>query len=492
MSAFNSLKQFILQLSPAEIEYCRNHVVAFDSRGDKSNSKSLQLFNILVKSDKVEFEENEIVFLLYSRKNADAFTKLLQRLRDKLLDALSSEINVVRERVYNKDKTRLRILMRRRLNHVDMLIARKQFNLAKDILDWIVDTSDKSEIFDELLTALRLYSQLYFKIGADETVNNIQRLVANCRRSISQAETANLLYMLSKNAEAKDIAERITEVRKYAQETPSLTDTYFQLGMKAQEMRVAKNYVVVQKLVRQQLNLALNNMALRDYNAIAQLHLELALNSMHMKKFTRAEKFVRDAERYFGKTNNKDNADLQLYQFHSLLYAKRFDDAAETVKKMNLRKLSPVRTYLKAVIAFLNGKYGTVIDLLAERKPTYFTTTNLGYWPFILAQMAIITKTVRGRGKLPMRVINGLSRLKQIDSLSPREKTADMLIRKLISHKLDFTRVRIEAETDYRRLQSKDGEYAWTIFSSELIPFDDWFFSMISNTDLTKEIKYNR
>lgn len=215
MNAYDSIRQFVQLLTPAELDYCRNYLTAFDSRGEKRDNKSFRLLNIMAQSGKHATSEDDAMIFLYGRKNLTAFGRLLRRLRDKLLDALTLEINVVRKPIYS-EKVRLRMLMRRRLNHADALIARKQYELAEVILDGIVETAEQYEVFDELLAALRLYHQLYFKIGADESIAKIQQLIINCRRSVSLVETSHLLYLLTKSTSAKEISDRVIELRHYS------------------------------------------------------------------------------------------------------------------------------------------------------------------------------------------------------------------------------------------------------------------------------------
>jgi hypothetical protein len=485
MNSFNSLRQLVLLLSPAELDYCRNYLTAFDSRGEKHDNKGLKLLNLLVRSSKIPANEKDAVYLLYGKKNTTAYPRLVHRLRDKLLDALAAETNVLREPIYN-GKIRQRVLLRRRLNHADILIGRKQYDLAQVVLDGLIETAENYETFDELLAALRLHHQLHVDVGDWESARKIQRLIADCRRCISVIETANQLYILSKNPDATGIAEQITELRLYAKEAPSLTATYLLLGAEAQEQRALKNYAAENSLLKQMLNMALNNAALKDNNTIAKLYLDRCLNALHLKKFADAVKFVFDAERYFERADNKDNFELCLHQYHAFLYAKRIDNAIEVIKQLNQEELSPMWIYLKAVLEFLQMNYNEVIFLLGKRKPTFFAGTGLGSWPFILIQMAIISKTVKDGTNLPVKQIGKFRGILFMKNLSRREKASDKLIGKIIGHKLDFRKAYVEAQMEYKLLQSKEGENAWEVFSPELIPFDEWFTSMLAKKHLDK------
>ncbi|MGL5889309.1 MAG: hypothetical protein ACRC3B_05455, partial [Bacteroidia bacterium] len=87
MSATNTLSTLIQALKPNEVTLCKNYLAAFDERGDNYESKSRKLIILLCSEEK--HTEKELQFLLYGKMNVPAFSRLVLRLKEKILEAVT-------------------------------------------------------------------------------------------------------------------------------------------------------------------------------------------------------------------------------------------------------------------------------------------------------------------------------------------------------------------------------------------------------------------
>ena len=179
MSALYALHTLVAALSPAERQLCQNYLAAFDSRGEKFESKSRKLFQLLCAGNTPA--ERELEFLLYGEKNKVAFSRLQLRLRDKLLEALTLPANTH----YHSQLTpyeKAKAGCRSKLMQAEFLISKGLYEMAHWLLTTLCETAAHYEFFAEWAQALELLPRTKHKLPASyaRQLEKVQKQLQFC------------------------------------------------------------------------------------------------------------------------------------------------------------------------------------------------------------------------------------------------------------------------------------------------------------------------
>lgn len=294
MNRFKILQSLIASLSQAEKHFCRQYLKVFNS-GEEINRKTLQLFNLLC--HKNTLSEKELCKVLYSKGKTNSFERNQVRLRDKILDALTIEQNLRCEGKRNERNIQ-RILLRRKLNNAEILINRKQYDIAQNILEAIEETAEKLELFDETLASLRLQLQLANSRNDFDKAEHLQLDIFYCCKRIFAITTAQNIISIIRANPSLDISERLQKLNENEREAPSITFSFFLIGINIQEAQQKGNYKAVETLLTRQLVLVSNYQELKERQLIGEIYLELAKNSLQLGMLEKAKEYLIDADHF--------------------------------------------------------------------------------------------------------------------------------------------------------------------------------------------------
>lgn len=487
MSALNSLKLLISKLTEAEINLCRQYLKAFDSRGEAFSSKSIKLFDLLANHDSSKMTESEIEFFLYGKRNTVAYSRLLIRLKDKLLDALVLDANIKREGVY-ADRVQKRMSIRKKLNYADALFNRGLPDLAESSLHGTLEIAKEYELFDELLAALRLHERIALEQDKLQYVRKLSINILYVRQQISLIETALQLEVLTLIDKPEKIAHRLTELIPISKEAASHRSNFIIYGIQASVEKSKGNYSAAGTFLKEKLRSITPKAFTNPERRLAFVNSELAENAICLSKFGMAIKYASMATS-LSLANHEMIMQMKETIFYAHFYSKRFQEARDVFNEFANEDEVKDYGYLKAAACFVLNEFDEAERLLDKLGKIELTIGKFGAWPMILRQMVLIEKGLKDDDTYLIRMLQkSRSGIKLPGDASQREFLADKLLSKLLFENFDFKAIHKSSPRELELLKQEEGGCQLTIWSPELIPFQDWFFSRLTKGPLGKLI----
>lgn len=143
------LKSILKSFSIDELFHIKRNLLLVD--GSKSLNSTSRVLDILTSN--AEIDTISISLVLYEKKNYVALKKLLQRVTDKILEALVSK-ELLHDKNYYDKRAREVFNIRRKLLYYDVLAAHGVTNYALIILNQVISIAQKIEYYDYLLISL--------------------------------------------------------------------------------------------------------------------------------------------------------------------------------------------------------------------------------------------------------------------------------------------------------------------------------------------------
>jgi tetratricopeptide (TPR) repeat protein len=466
MTRFQKLNALIATLSPAEKIFCRNYLKAFSAR-EETELKSLLLFDLLQKQSQTT--EKEAARKLYGKIKSGAFIRLQLRLLHKILGILLDEQQISRENSVSA-RVRARLLVRHRLNHVDILITRKLYSIAADVVNDIISTTEKFELFDEQLAAFTLQENIA-RLQKDEMkVAEIALKTLQVRQRISVIASAMQLSAAIRQPEWFDIDERLKQLHLSAKESPSATCTFLMMDIEAMHMKERCEYAAAEELFQQQLSFASRHPALADHYLTNEICQQLAACSVYLRRFDKALDILMDA--IHENRLQRWQKETVYIRFHALFYMKNYEEALRMATLADLPEYAMLFNYWKGACYFMQKEYRKAVECLQKVSFFELSMYNCGAWPMFLLQMATIEEGSLHKENLKEELT--IIRQRYTASLLGREEKVHEFMKQLIEYDFDFERAALKCRTQIIELKARNGDFVFEIFSGELVIFQKW------------------
>src|SRR5687767_12858826 len=101
-----NIHSLIHNLQPSEIEIIRTSLKSYYSK-DENDFKTLKLFDYLLKSRTTVPSPNECSLHIYGKPKDNTIDKLASRLKSKILDALTLDVNIERKGLLDEQDTQV-------------------------------------------------------------------------------------------------------------------------------------------------------------------------------------------------------------------------------------------------------------------------------------------------------------------------------------------------------------------------------------------------
>lgn len=492
MSGLSKLRELAQGMSKAERDYCINYLTAFDSRGKRHDNKTLKLFYLINATSNNDLTETDIVFQLYgSQKDHPNYIKLLLRLRDKLYEAITSEVNLNKCDTFT-ERAYYRIQLRKRLNQAEVLLHRNSIELADSLLIGLKEQAQVYELFEEQLAVLQLRHELALHKADYKEAQNLQAQINRCRLQSSTLETARKFYLHARHGDPDTIKAQFKELQALLEDAPSQTAQVYLLKAYSEAERNSKQYAAAAKGYRQIHSLYVHSKAVYDLHAQAETLTNLSEMYIRLQKFERAISTLEQAREAYTAAKRKPSALYHQLRFHAHLYAGQLAAIHEELDNYTPEQDRVKWSYYKAVACFTTGAYDQAILKLSRLSIQECLKADLGQWPKLLQIMAIITLSKQQDRFPQQRHLERLHSNLFSDEMSYREQRATDLLLALAAHHFSCKNALKTCQKEYSELQSTDPVKNWEVLSPELIPFDSWFSSQLFRSDLKKHLGYKR
>lgn len=506
MSGIQSLRSLLACMNPEEISTFRNMLTSFDSRGEKFESKSVKLLDLLTRP-REPIADREIEFLIYGRKATAAYSRLLIRFRDKLLESLLLDINIKRGGAYSMQFRQL-FEVRKRISYAQILVGRGLHETALLVYESAVETSMLYEFYEELLTALRLKMQVVSLTRGQQEFQHLQRQYKKyegCRQAAYNAYCdyntliGNTDFKGRQEEHSAFLIRSIARMRLDYEKTGSANVAFYLYYLETHHYQELRFYRHARKSMLRLSALIEKSPAIYAAYRLGNVLINQAENDLFLRQFERSVTTCQQARALLMPGSFNDYLCTEV-EFYGHYYAGHYDTALLLLKDLlrndqgkdaSFRRGR--RTYLMACTQFMLGNYREVQEILLEQNEVESDREGWNVGIRILSIMNDIERMLHDMaGK---KIENARKHLRKLDTqekLRKRDSLIYEILRELENRSYDFKAVYHTLSDHFENLKSADRDYCWLVRSPELIIFHDWFFAHVIRTRYVQRIpKYS-
>jgi tetratricopeptide (TPR) repeat protein len=502
MSGLQTIRALLGKMGSEEKKVLRNYLTSFDSRGERFNSKSVKLFDILGDSPN-RSNDREIEFFIYGKPATTAFSRLLIRFRDKILESLLLDVNVRRENNHN-DYYRNLFEVRKKLSYGQILVGKGLHELAYFMCDSACEICERYELYEEWQQALYLRMQIMGASYNEDAFNRIRHRyekVTRIARAVFDAYCTYTVWINRFNSSshhqesASELYEDVQKLKIAAEKTDSDQILFYSLHLEAVQSHQVFNYRQVRKNLEKLRILIEDSEVLYTNQRLANVLLNLANNELYLRRFDRAIEYSQNARTLLHVQTKEEFQSLEL-EFYAHYYNARFGPARMLLQDLLDRDSGRLtasrrgrRHYILACILFLQGLYREANDLLLELNAIDAEREGWNVWLRILLIMTDIQRSLTDvAGKRMESAKKHLRKLAMLEKANPRDQLIFECLYTLDQHQYDFKAAYQHLSGQFEWLRSNHPQYRWEVKTPEMILFHEWFFAYVIKSEYIHKI----
>lgn len=497
MEALQVIRDLIRSLGDEERQTIRIYLTCFYQKGKEA--RSITLYDILVaeqkKGKQIEVASPaELVSTIYGRSSPGNFSRLLYRLREKILEGLIIDVNVERKGAYG-ERTRINIEVRKNLTQIQILRSRGVKSIAELLLTKVIDQCKRYELYEEILIALRLQIDFYAEEYGDAFVKNIQEQYKKynlAKDAVLKAEIyrgqihANVDFRTGVEMDVEVLRNMLTELSNDYKKTSSTQVGFYYFYILTQYYQLKGEYRSARKALMDNLKLLDLNPGIFTRIRVGNIKINLADNDLYLREFSRAFKTAQSATRYFADSSfNYTQAVEQM--FYAQFYLGDYKYAREILLELlpdidettGLQYRVGKRIYLFACTSFMLQDFETsykltnrVINPIEDDKEGW----NIGVRILTILSLIELQQFDEATSKIDA-LKNFLDTLKK-ENVSPRFRAALSIFRKLSNTGFDF-------KTFYQKEKARLEEFQqfeWIPKYPDIISVSHWIHAKVFKT----------
>jgi len=491
MAKLKELISIISSLNEDEVKTLQRYLHCFDTINEKHEPKSERLLNLILHNNQPELK-------LFEKKfTKQAFSMLVLRLYDKVLDTLTFDVNIKRSESYN-DVSAARMMVRKRILYTQALGSKNQILEAVSLYQKNITVAKEFEFYDELLIGMYELLNVYASLSRHADYDTLEDEIQHYEEVRSQVKRAFQMY--NKYTLVRDLSpENDSLVNELESILPKLK-TFFHLSKSAQAgwfyyrllieyHQEKQNYSDGYTTCLNLLKLQQESPAIKSEMYLAITYKLLAKFSMFIYNFDDALVSILKAQNLDKKT--KHNFELsKLTEFFANFYKGAYYEARFIVTELSESSDNEDNNfthskyaYYTACCYFLKGKYSDVYKNLAETKEIEKDKEG---WNIAVRILGIMNQIENEDFDLADSRIESMRKhiertMKEKD-IRPRFVIILRILRDLMNNAFDFKQI-WETRQNYFTLLSNDADemHRWRILSPELVRFDVWFEAKATN-----------
>lgn len=489
MEALHSL---IHKLSPAELQVVNNYLNCFASRVTDSDTKAAELFNYLVKKKEQAPDVEQCSRVIYGKPNAASMKMLKCRLKNKILDALTTDVNNERREQLD-EADRVGVNLRRKFAQFLQLILSVGFEqIAKELLDEIILLAKQYENYSVLSDALK-YKKWFGGLAQGETkFFELNKDISLAERSLAAVAKAtdNYFHLMIKHSfstevDVKDILKflkpAIAELRKDYDDTKSEVVNHYSKFLEIEYYSLLDNYSKSRSICLDLLNIVRNNKAVYRKQRVGIAYSNLSLIELHLGNYANALETAVLAQKHFlSKSANFIIA--KHHEFYALFYSKQYDDAlrvSEELLKGDPKELGDFRyskyCYLNACAHFAKKDYKAALAILNRKLDLSDDKAGWDMGVRVLHILSLIELGKHDEASLSVHSFyKQTARLSQKKDMNVRYKLISKFLQLLEAKGFVYKQLNGKATAIVQELSSTEKPVCWELLSAELIPFHHW------------------
>jgi tetratricopeptide (TPR) repeat protein len=486
MTKLKELFSIVSSLNEDEVKTLQRYLHCFDTVNESHEPKGERLLNLIIHNNAAELK-------LFEKKfTKPAFSMLVLRLYDKVLDTLTFDVNIKRADSYS-DIGIARMTVRKRILYTQALGAKKQFLENISLYQKIIHTSKEFEFYDELLIAMYELQNLYGAMSKLADYENVDKEIQHYEEVRLQVKKAFQIYnkfMLEKSLNPEN-GELVNELELVL---PKLK-TFFLLSKSAQAgwfyyrllieyHQIKENYAEGHAACLALLKLQQENAAIKADSYFAITYKMMAKFSMLLYNFDEALVSILKCQNLDNKFKQNIDSGKET-EFFANFYRDQYYDAKFIVNDLAEKSTQTEGSgfayskysYYSACCAFLKGKHSDVYKNLAETKEIEKDKEG---WNIAVRILGIMNQIENEDFDLADSRIESMRKhiertMKEKD-IRPRFVIILRILRDLMNSAFDFKQI-WETRQNYFTLLADDTDetHRWRILSPELVRFDVWF-----------------
>lgn len=487
MNSLKNLKNLLHKLRKDEVQSLFHFLQMNSDTIDKDFGKSLQLVRVIL--DNKDYTSQEIQKLIYGQVKSMAFSKLVNRLYDKVLETIILDQNLNKGKY--SERGRMVFILRKKMIQIDLLILKGlRENINKE-LDQIIHKSNEYEIYDILIQALyskQRYILIQGKqkelISLSEDILRAEKCWAsfNLSQSIFNSITSKINIAAGGYSYKDELQDAIDLLKEKYEETdsPSIGYSYFFLA--AEKAQKELNYGLAEEYFKSILNLLDSFVSVYSEFRYGSILLNIANNKIHLKELGEARDYILEAKSYF-KEQPVNLSISEEIEFYILIYLSELQEAKFVIKKLlgysrtlNIPLLFSKWQYLFGCVLFIDNEFEKAIESFNQAHEIESDKEGWNFYKRIYLLMSKIERDETDSADLSIQSLDKfMKRILKTKNVRPRLIIIVRILRKLINENFNYSIVYNSRKKYFDLLRSSDANYQWEVKSPEIIIFEDWF-----------------
>jgi hypothetical protein len=493
MNSLKALKVLIHNLTKKEISILisnlNQHV-----KNEELGSKSIQLVKLLTESNSNNF--SEIQNIIYGKDNYNAFSKLINRLKDKIFEIILMD-NSLKSNSFS-ERNIILINLRKKLLQADILQLKGERANIGPVYSHIIKYAKKFELYEVLVQALNSYQRLHSISTKSKKFKNINaeiKYAEECLIAFKESfeiykEITNMISnSIAFNEYSKSLINSIDKMENYYNKTHSSTIGFYLFTLKTELYQNNENYLAASTSLEKVKDILLKSESAYTRNRYGVALLNLANNNIYLNNFDKGIKLANESKLYF------KNLPLTLkivdeILFYCYFYKNDFincEVVLSNIKFVEDRSIKSKFEYYKACNSFMTGKFEDSINQLVN---SLEIEKDKEGWNINKRILLILNRIeLNDYESVDLQIQNLEKFIKRVSKNKVIKFRFIIILRilsSLLRDNLDFEAVYFKKRKYFDLLNSNESQYKWDIKSPELINFPNWFRTKLKITKFDK------
>ncbi|MEO5641775.1 MAG: hypothetical protein ABIQ40_01225 [Bacteroidia bacterium] len=500
MEAIFNLRAIIGKLYSEEKVSIRAYLKLFQEKGKADTNRGLTLFEYLVTLENRKKDIHEIELAIYKKSNKPALKKLANRTKEKVLEALILDVNVDRAGVYS-NRTLANIEVRKKLTQAQILNGRGLRQLASTMFEKIVDQCMKFELYDELLTALRILittrtleegrKQLPEMLEQFQKYDYAKNAVMYAEINHRKVVSGNAFHS-DKNINQKELRDILDGMYEDYVKTDSSQIGFYYYHLEAQNYQQSRDYLKARKELLNGYRLIQKYDAINIPNNEIGVLINLADNDLYLSKFDRTFDKAEEASQLCksGSFNYEQCIELMFYAKyykgeHQIASNILFQLLPSEDQTTNFR--TGRRSYFLASTYFMQEDYRTALRWVSLINPIEADKEG---WNLGIKVLQIMTAIELNEFDDATAKIDALRKYFENGNggTNHRAQMINNIFLSLSYNGYNFKAIYQEQRSLIDMLGERVGELEWMIKSSEMVIFHQWFVAKATRQVFTQKV----
>lgn len=431
---------------------------------------------------------------LYGKMQYEAFAKLVNRTKDKILEALVLDNNLKRTDIHI-ERNQVLFDIRKKQIQIQILQSRGFNQEIESMRDRLIERAKKYELYDQLLELLydkQMFSGFRYGLKVATKIKEEIEYFEKCRYAAQKARImfAELSAKINSSASAdeykNDLPYSVGILRDDYKVTKSGSVGYYFYLFETELHQQNENYHGAEKSLQALITLLHDNPSIYLKHRMGNTLINIANNEIYIGKFDDAQKHASASLEYLS-SSAVNKSIVREIEFFIAFYNGDLDLAIKIIDELytnaqfrNTASINNRRAYMYAAVFTAKGDYKNSLKLLSEMKEIEKDKEGWNLARRILTIINEIELEEFENTELKIQSLNVfIKRILKNKFLPERYVKILRLLLRLIQLDFDFEKTYRSRKKYFDEIADEKSSWTWKVKSPELIVFHEWFQSKI-------------